>query len=389
MASWLTTTGAAVVDEVTAALDRGESELAVGTRLRERLDPDQAAAAVAAATARRRARTDGIPGADRLLLTRSAREQASRPEVSAHRARRFAGAGTVVDLCAGAGLDTIALGREVADVVAIDLDTSRARLLDHNTAASGVDVSVVVGDALRPPVRLEGLVHADPSRRRDGRRARRLADYGPPVPALLAATAAAPGRGVVLSPAVDRDDPALPDASEIEFVQVGPDLVEAMLWLGDLRVPGADATATLLPAGVSLSGPTRTGPLPVAPVGEWLLEMAPALVRARLHDHVGATVGAHRIARTRALLTTSTRPADSPWWKAWLVEAVLPARRRTVRAWLREAPELPLEVATHGLDADPTEWWRALGSPPRGPEGRRLHLVRTDEGAVCIATRTD
>ena len=383
---WLAAAGLPIVEEVTRALDAGRSELAVGTELRARCEPAYAAAAVTAAVARRRAVADGVPHAQRLLLTRVGLEQASRPEVSAHRAERFAGNRTVVDLCAGAGLDAIALGQRAGCVIGLDLDPSRAVLLAHNTAACGVDATAVVGDAARPPFRLTVPVHADPSRRTGRRRARRLADYGPPVADLLGATAAAPGRGIVLSPGVAWDDRDLPADAEIEFLQVGGDLVEAMLWLGDLRRPGVRATATLLPAGASRSRSTDLDPLPVAPVGEWLVEVAPAAIRARLHDELGHEIGARRVARTRALLSAVDHPGPSPWWQVSPVEAVLPARPKEVRRWLRTAASMPIEITTHGLEADPVTWWRQLGSPPRGPTGRRLHLVRTDDGATCIVT---
>lgn len=383
---WLTNEGLPIVEEVTQALDAGRSELAVGSSLRGDHDPAHAAAAVAAGVARQRARADGVPLADRLLLTRVALEQASRPEVSAHRAERFAGRRAVVDLCAGAGLDTVALGGRVDRVLALDLDPSRAALLDHNARACGVAAAVVVGDAARPPFRFTVPVHADPSRRDGQRRARRLADYQPSLPALLAATASAPGRGIVISPGVDWDDRALPYDAELEFIQVGGDLVEAMLWLGELRRPGVRATATVLPGGGSRTRRDDPAPLPVAPVGEWLIEMAPAAVRARVHDELGRELGAHRVARSRALLSAAVDPGPSPWWQVWQVETVLPARPREVRRWLRGADPIPIEITTHGLEADPVAWWRALGSPPRGPTGRRLHLVRTDDGALCIVT---
>lgn len=387
VAAWLTSSAGDHVHAATRALERGETALQVGTRLRRDLDPTRAAAVTVAATARVRAHRTGLTDADRLLLTREALEQASRPAVARHRAQRFAEDSVVVDLCSGAGVDAIALGRACGRVLAMDLDASRTLLARHNLAACGIDGHVVVGDAARPPLRLGGLVHADPSRRREGRRAQRLDQYGPPIPALVGATRQARGRGIVVSPAVDWDDPDLPADAEVEFIQVGPDLVEAMLWFGALRQPDVRATATLLPEGVSRSLCRPAAPLPVGEVGEWLVEIAPAAIRARLHDVLGAELGAHRIARARALLSTSTQPVPSPWWTTWSVEAVLPARPREVRRWLRDADPLPLEIATHGLEADLSAWWNALDGPPRGPTGRRLHLVRTDDGALCIVTR--
>lgn len=384
-ARWLTSEeGQQVVAAAAAALARTGDTLQAGEAARAwPLPPDRAAAAVSCAVARQAAR-DLVGGADRLLFTQPAWEQASHPDVSRWRAARFAGATWVADLCSGCGGDALALAAAGTHVVAVDRDQARCVLLDHNAAVRDAPVTPVVADARHPPLRALGLVHCDPSRRTAGRRAARLADYRPPVAALQPVLAAADGAGLVLSPAVALDDPDLPPDGELEFVQHGQDLLEAVVWLGELRHGGVGARATLLPAGVTL---TRTGPaeqLAVGAVGEWLLEVQPAAVRARLHDVLGRPLGARRLARRRALLTTDERPPASVWWRRWRVEAVLPPRPVRVRRWLRGADARPLEIATAGVTADPTRWWRELGRPPRGPDGRRLLLVRLDRGARAL-----
>jgi hypothetical protein len=386
VARWLVSPeGVAAVGSVTGELDEGREELAIATGLREQgLDPARATAILGAASSRRRARRRW-PDADRLLFTPLALEQASDPEVAAWRARRLAGE-VVWDLCAGVGGDALALAATGARVTAVDLDAGRARLLEHNAAVRGLELTVVVDDALLVTLPAEAVMHADPARRRDGRRVQRLADHRPGVGQLLAAHAAAPSRAVVLSPAVDLEDPDLPDDAELEFVQIDEQLVESVLWLGRARRGGAQATATLLPAGETRSRQARSPRLPVGDVGAVLVQVAPAAVRARLHDELGAEVGARRIASNRALLTADELPVASPWYRRRRVEAVLPARPRAVRSWLRAVEERPIELAVHGLDADPVTWWRALGRPPRGPQGRRLELVRTEGGAVAIVT---
>jgi hypothetical protein len=130
----------------------------------------------------------------------------------------------------------------------------------------------------------------------------------------------------------------------------------------------------------------RAPRLPVGPVGEVLVEVAPAAVRARLHDELGAEVGARRLASRRALLTADEPVGASPWWRARPVEAVVPARATALRRHLRSVDELPLELALHGLEVDLRRLRRQLGDPPGGPSGRRVDLVRTDDGAVAVVT---
>lgn len=377
-ASWLASPeGAATVRDVAARLAGGEDVLRLATELRRRgMGADRAAAATGCAAAQ-------LSTGRRLLGPPTALEQASHPQVAAWRARRFATAERVVDLCAGVGGDAVALAREAGSVVAVERDPARTVCLAGNAREADVAVDAVTGDALGPAVRTTGAVHADPSRRRGDRRARRLADYAPSVGALAARTSASSARAIVVSPAVDLSDPELP-RGEVEFVQVGAGLVEAVVWSGDLAA--ATATATLLPAGLQRSRRGDPDRLPVGAIGGWLVEVAPAAVRARLHDSLGAEIGARRVAERRALLTADDRPPASPWWRARAVEAVLPPRGRAVRAWLRSADERPLEVAAHGVDIAPEAFWRAIGRPPRGPVGRRVDLVRLDDGAVAVVS---
>lgn len=375
-ARWLVSDeGAALLDETRASIHRGDDVLAVGTRLRARGIPPARAAALTAVAS--------IEG--QLLGDPVAVQQASHPVVASWRARRFRGSALVVDLCAGIGGDAIAISGAAARVVGIERDPARATFLAANAATAGAAVDTVVGDALRPPVGLSGHVHVDPGRRHQGRRARRLADYRPAVSALDAVTAGARGRGIVVSPAVDLDDPDLPDG-ELEFIEVDGALVEATVWTGDTRA--GDATATVLPEGVTRTRHGAPEHLHVGGVGEWLVEPSAAAVRARLHDDVGREVGAWRIARRRALLTSDVEPPSSPWLRARRVAAVLAARDRSVRDWLRTADERPVEVATYGLDVDPEAFWRAIGRPARGPAGWRIDLVRLDDGAAAIVSAT-
>jgi len=403
-AAWLVASGRDAVAASTASLDAGASELAVGQRLRDGgLDAARASAVMGASLARRRARLRWRD-ADRLLLTPSGLEQASDPAVAAWRARRFAQADLTVDAGCGVGGDLLALANCGAGcVVGVDRDTGRLHLARANVEALGLGehTHVVAGDALALPVR-GGLVHADPGRRVAGHRVRHLADTTPPVGRVLAI--AASGHGVVVGPAVDLGDPDLPADVEIEFVQVGPRLIEAVVWRGELKAPGAVATATVLADSaavgvgeyaVAATRTRRTGTVRQAagttphprPLGSHLIVPAPALVRARLHDEVAHEIGAGRVAIHRALLTTDDAPAQSPWWHAWEIEAVLPARPKAVRRWLATAPRAPLEIELHGPDLSIEPWWSGLRGVDRGPQGRRLHVIRLDDRAVAVATR--
>lgn len=396
VARWAVGEGRSVIAEVTAALAAGEDTLAVGTRLRARLEPDRAAFATAAAETRLRAIDQGIPGAEQLVLTRESLEQASHPAAAAWRADRAAAAlegaddPVLQDRCAGTGGDAVALAAH-APVLAVERDPGRAVLAADRARVLGVPVEVRVGDALDRAIGCDGaIVHADPDRRdATGRRARTLRSHGPPVGDLMAATATAAGRLVTVAPGVAWDDPDLSTGAEVVFLQRDGQLLEAVLCTGAARRPGARATAVLLDAGLQRTRPVgEREVLPTGPVGACLLEPASALVRARLHDELGRELGAHRIATRLALLTCPEVPPASPWYRRERVEAVLPVRPGALREHLRGHNERRVELVLHGIRVDVRRWLREAGSPPTGPHDLRVHLVRADDGAVAVLTTT-
>ncbi|MFP4634869.1 MAG: class I SAM-dependent methyltransferase [Nitriliruptoraceae bacterium] len=387
-ARWLVTdVGLDAVTRITATLDDGADELTATTAARKRIDdPRRAAAATTAAVARRRAR-QRWDEADQLLFTRHGLEQASDPSVAAHRARRLA-AGGVVDLTAGLGGDAIALARAGAEVIAVERDPARAVLLAHNLYVSRVTARVVVADALHVRVPPGDHALADPARRPTGRATHHLDAHEPPVSTLLERHAErSAGLALELAPGVDRDDPAFGGRDvEVEYVQLGDQLLEATVWLGHLRDGASETSATLLPQGHHRARTARAPQLPVGAPGGFLVEVVPAAVRARLHDELGREVGAWRLAAHRALLTTATPPPPSPWYRTRAIETTLPGRAAAVRRWLRDHDDREVEVVLHGVDGDPTRWWRELGRPSRGPQGRRVELIRRDHDTIAVIT---
>ena len=87
-------------------------------------------------------------------------------------------------------------------------------------------------------------------------------------------------------------------------------------------------------------------------------------------------------------MTTDEPDNGSPWWRSWRIEADLPFHVKSLASWLRKADALPVEIELVGHQVDVDQLWRALGRPRRGPRGRRIFLVRTDDGVrayICIA----
>lgn len=410
VAAWLVDDGLGHLDAAAAALDDGADTLAVGTRLRaDGLRSEQAAAVLDTARSRLRLRADGHPDADRLVVTSAALEQAS-PRAAARWRRtaldRVGGdPADVVDLCAGAGLDSRVLAEDGRRVTAVEWDEARATLARHNLAE--LAATVVVGDAMDQPLRTP--VHADPGRRdTHGRRSRTLADTLPPVARLVERWRSQPSTALAVScsPAVSLRDPDLPRDAELAFLEVGDVLVDAVVLLGDVvagtrravlldrdggvqaEVHGSATSPTSqgrrAPGRLDRVGGSHRGERPDV-VGSWLVEARPSLVRARLHDAVGDDAGLVPASARRALLL-GLHPPGGPWFTARQVVADLPARPRALRRWLATAEARPVEWVLHGVREDVARLHAQAGRPPRGPGGWRAELVAVEGGRRLLVT---
>lgn len=309
-----------------------------------------ARAAVEQALLRRRAATK-FSDAHELFFTREALEQATSEVVARHRARRFEGFGGVLDLGCGIGGDALALA-EAAPVIAADLDTLRLKILRANASRRGraSRIRLVRADASRrfldPPPGTAGF--ADPSRRSEGRRTRRVESAQPPLAELLRWLPDLAGLGVKVSPAVDLDEVRRLEC-EVEFVSLDGELKEATLWFGSLRK--GHRRATLLPEGLTLEGDDPPE-IPVGPIGSFLIEPDPALMRAGLVTVVGASLGGRLVSQGIAFLTTD-QAVRTPWGRVFRVLRADPFRLRGLQAILAERNVGRLTIKRRGSPVEP------------------------------------
>ncbi|HML24817.1 MAG TPA: methyltransferase domain-containing protein, partial [Aggregatilinea sp.] len=203
--------------------------------LRRTLTPAQASAVLTTARLRQRAEAKFSRAAG-MYFTPDALEQASGEAISRWRARRFAdlGAARIADLGCGIGGDLLALAAVPgASAIGLDLDPVRLRLAAANLSAYGLSGALVQGDLL-DPLPLAGVPAAffDPARREAGRRIFSVRDMHPPLDVIRAWPFEA--LAVKLSPGVDLGElwPYTAAGAGVEFVSMGGELKEAVLWRG-------------------------------------------------------------------------------------------------------------------------------------------------------------
>ncbi|MEU4239408.1 methyltransferase domain-containing protein [Actinoplanes sp. NPDC026619] len=366
---------------VATETDHGDP-LAAASAVRSRGIPaDLAAAALTQAELRRRAVPKFGAGAERMFFTRPGLEQATRAVVAERRAARLAAAGvkTMADLGCGLGSDAMAAARAGIFVYAVDSDPTTAAVAAANVAALGLDDMIKVDCADATTVRVEDFdaVFADPARRKAGRgRVFDPKSFSPPWDFVSDLATRVPRTVLKLAPGIDHA--LLPPGAEGEWVSVGGDLVEATFWCGPLA--SAPRRATLLPSGAELIGPGDTVAA-VGPVGAFLYDPDPAVVRAHLVAEFAATIGGRLADPSIAYVYTDAR-IETRFGRRLSVTDVLPFSLKRLRALLRERGIGKLEIRKRGSALEPDQLRRDLKLA--GPNGASLVLTRVTGAPTAL-----
>ncbi|MFH9606353.1 methyltransferase domain-containing protein [Streptomyces sp. NPDC017448] len=374
-------------------------ELATATRLRRTHPAELVSAALGQARLRQRAAVKfGADDAHRMFFTPDGVEQATRTSVAAHRAARFAGLGvrSVADLCCGIGGDAIALARAGISVLAVDRDPLTAEVARANAGALGLDglIEVRCADVTEIDTSPYDAVFVDPARRgARGGGARgasgratggRIFDpeaYSPPLSWATAAALRAPRAALKIAPGVPHE--AIGPEAEAEWVSVGGDVKEAVLWYGEGFAPGA-FRATLLPSGATLSAPAPLPAPPVGPVGRYLYEPDGAVIRAHLVADIVERCGGRLVDETIAYVT-SDEPYSSPYVSGYEITDQLPFNMKKLKALLRVREVGVLTVKKRGSAVEPEEVRRRMKLA--GPNAATVFLTRVAGAPTMLIGR--
>ena len=366
--------------------------LELAQALRGRYPPDLVAAALTQQELRVAALAK-FSRAEEMLFTRAGLEQASSEITSAHAAARYPAGGVVADLCCGIGGNLIGLGAGHR-VLAVDLDPVSLAFARHNAGVYGVADRLA---AVRADVRSLALsgVHAafvDPARRAGGRRLA-AGRSEPPLGWCLDLAGRVAAVGIKAAPGLPRE--LVPAGWEAEFVAVGRDLKEALLWSPVLAT--AATRATVLPSGDTLAaapgiahpgaaeapGTAPDGDVPIAAPGAFLFDPSPAVTRAGLVEDLARRLGAWKIDPAIAFLSDD-REHRSPFARTLRVLESAPWHERHFARRLRELGIGAADIRRRGLAGDVPQIHRRLGL--RGPGRATLVLTRVSGrpwGLIC------
>jgi predicted RNA methylase len=397
----LSTEGRELLDRLAGEAVSPDRALELAQSLRGRYP----AALIAAALTQQSLRVSGLAKfgrAQAMLFTRAGLEQASSEAAARHSADRFRSFTSVADLCCGIGGNLSALAAVTASaagrqVLAVDADLASLEFARHNAAVYGpAPVTAVCADVRdlrlsRPGRRsrpdagsaaLPGVdaVFIDPARRSGGRRLP-AGRCEPPLRWCLDLAGQVQAVGIKSAPGLRHE--LVPAGWELEFVAVGRDLKEAMLWSPALAT--ARRRATVLPGGTSLvAGP---GPeIPVAAPGAYLFDPSPAVTRAGLVEELARQLGAWKIDPMIAFLS-GDRELRTPLARTLRIIESAPWNEREFARRLNALGVGAADIRRRGLAGDVAQIHRSLNL--RGPERATVVITRMNGrpwGIICADT---
>ena len=360
-------------------------ELALQARLRAEFPSDLVRGALTLVELRRRA-AGKFSRAAAMWFDRVSLEQSTAEAVARHKAQRFRGRGRVWDLCCGIGGDAVQLAAG-ADVVAVDRDPAACLCTQWNAQTYEVaDRLAVLCADVETLADRSGLVHIDPDRRParasgSGRRSLRLEEGVPGLETLARLMAEFGGGAIKCSPASNFGG-KFPRA-EVELVSLNGECKEATIWFGELAEPGL-WRATSLPSGETLAGDPLSALAPFAPLGRYLIDPDPALVRSGLIDLYAVRQGLGRLDDSEEYLTGDTIPT-SHLAQSFEVVAQLPNNEREIRDYFRGSDVGSLEIKCRRIPIDIEGLRRKLSLS--GGAAAVLIFARIEERARAIVCR--
>ncbi|WP_435199989.1 THUMP-like domain-containing protein [Janibacter sp. GS2] len=332
--------------------------------------------------------------AEGMLFTPDGLEQASRLEVAATHAGRYAAASlaTVHDLGCGVGSDAMAMSALGVTVQGVDADPLTAAIADINLRPwPDSRAHAGVAEDFRPPLdplHARAGVWLDPARRTPGvtdrsgrtRRVFRLDEISPSWDFVLSIARDVPATGAKLSPSLPHDIPPL--GTEAQWTSWQGTVLECAVWWGPL-VKASGRSARVLRKGkppvevdqrTCEEDPARATSL--ADIGPWLYEADRAVTRAGLIGTVTSAASGLEL-EVGLGYVSSTAELDLGHARRFEVLEAMPFSVKGLRGWLREHGITGLTIKKRGIRLDEEQLRRQLKIGRGAGDGKSATIVLT------------
>ena len=292
--------------------------------------------------------------ASTMLFTEEGLEQATRQQVAAWHAQKFLthGIKTVTDLGCGIGADALAFAQAGLEVTAIEKDELTANIAKYNLNNYPM-ATVSNADALDIEPESPSF-WLDPARRKlsskaAGRVMLKPEDFSPNLNFAFE-IGARHTAGIKLAGSLPHE--LIPEDCEANWVSHNNELVETVLWFGELGQSGKRSALILADTMTEYSGDLIQAP--ISEVGKFVYDPNPALVRSHLLGAFAVENGLWGIAPSIAYLSSDSE-ISSPWLRGFEVVESLPLDVKRIAKRMSELDIGTLEIKKRGVDITPEQ----------------------------------
>ena len=364
-------------------LDAKADLLKLTTDLRKQgYEPQLVALCISQAKLRSRAVSKfGLDLAGTMLFTEEGLEQATRQPVSAWHAQKFLKSGikSVTDLGCGIGGDALAFAQAGLEVTAIEKDEPTANIAKHNLINYPM-ATVSHADAL--DIKSESASFwLDPARRKlsskaAGRVMLKPEDFSPNLDFAFE-IGARHTAGIKLAGSLPHE--LIPEDCEANWVSHNNELVETVLWFGELGQSGKRSALILADTITEYSGDLVQAP--ISEVGKYVYDPNPALVRSHLLGAFAIENALWAIAPSIAYLCSNSE-LSSPWLRGFEVIESLPLDVKRIAKRMSELDIGTLEIKKRGVDITPEQLRPKLKL--KGKNAATLILTRVGDARKAL-----
>lgn len=367
MQNWLLTTEA---QSVLADLSDAKPTPALISRLRRKFRVEQVSALNEQIELRQRGRIK-FRFADRMLFTRVGLEQATDEAIARYKAKRFAGATQVMDICSGVGGDLSGFASQGISAIGIDRDPMLASFAAHNSRlyqfeSPATQITTRCQEANLELVKECDAWHADPDRRIGGKRSTQPETHEPSLAELASWRETVSTAAIKFAPAA-RLPEDWQEECELEWISRAGECRQLVAWSGSLASCAGLRRATRLSNDLleEVSQPdTFSGEPDLAIVVAdqckgFLYEPDSAILAAHLTGALANKCHLQALTPGVAYLT-SDETIDDPLLNRFRLEEQLPFDRKKIAKWLSERSIGRLEIKCRAVDVDPAKFRKLL-----------------------------
>ncbi len=330
---------------------------------------------------RKKFRTKGFLACDRLAL-----EQSTAADIGIYKAKLFPEDCSIDDLCCGMGGDSFFLS-EKAKVRGYDLAPERVAMYRFNTKAMGIERTAEIADVRTVENRGEYFTIDSARRERLGDNQRNFSELAPAFSEILEIARHYRGGIAKLPPGYPTGE--FPPGAEIAYLGSRNDCRECLVFFGEMaRHPGKVRAVAIGESDepyewLSEAPLSEISELPTGPLGNFLAEPIPVLVRSHLFSTI-----ARKISPTASLISpgiayvTSASPLDAPAFRNYRVLGSVPLSTSKVKALLKAHDIGKLTLKKRGVEIVPEAEIRRLS--PKGSREGVLFYTRTNGDKAAI-----